>query len=369
MHSVRPSASVLPLITACVFALMPLRAEAQSVIPAQRFDTTLDALPPLTEEDWNYLAENPDRLQPSELNHLAPVLGLIEVDNAIARTGPAPEALRVIAWNIERGRRWREAVQLIQSHPALQHPDIVLLSEMDLGMARSGNDHTTREMAKALGLNYAFAIEYVELGGGDSAERELYGTGRTHGYHGNAVLARYPLHNVRALRFPGIERWYGSDQHRLGGRVAVFADLTVDGTTVTLVSTHYESGLAEHAARELESRMVLAELRASGNPQQVIFGGDLNTIHTRPAVLRFREAGFEVDRVNLLDSPTSQRLKDGKVTRVGAHIDYILTRGFEPVRSEHSPAVVMAAYPNTPAGTYIGDHAAIAVELVPDRRP
>ena len=81
-------------------------------------------------------------------------------------------------------------------------------------------------------MNYAYGVEFLELTGGELEERKLYPGANEWGYHGNAILSRYPLRDVRMLRFPGIEKWYDGRraptkaeqvQKRLGGRMALFA--------------------------------------------------------------------------------------------------------------------------------------------------
>lgn len=350
------------MFAAVCCALGSLEAVSQSEDQAERHTTVVSKLRAIDAERWSYLSDNPDGLSVAELNRLIPEANEIEVDNTISDVPPG-ETLRVVGWNIERGRHWREAIQLIQSHEALRDPDVVLLSEMDNGMARSGNEHTTREMALALGMNYAYGVEYVELSGGDASERAAATGPSDFGYHGNAILARFPLQNVRLLRFPGIERWYGTDQHRLGGRIAVLAEITVNGESITLISTHYESDLADHASRERESRMILAELEAHAPAGPAIFGGDLNTIHTRPAVTMLRDAGFDFAGCNLLDEPTVQFDRDGAVRRIGPHIDYLVARDMEVVPGDTSPSVVLGAWPPAPDGKMIGDHAPVSVVL------
>ncbi len=325
-----------------------------------RLDIAVPQLRAIDSERWTYLAENPDRLSVHELNRGLDEIDVIEIDNSIAAYSEG-NTIRVVAWNLERGRHWREAVELVRSNPALSNPDVLLLSEMDLGMARSGNVHTTRELAIALGLNYAYAVEFIELSGGDADERATATGPSEFGYHGNAILSRFPLERVRALRFPGIERWYGTDQHRLGGRNAIFAEIVVAGTPITLISTHYESDLGDHASREEATRMIIAELERSSATDRIIFGGDLNTIHTRPAITLLEEAGLDFSNTNLLDEPTVQRTIRDSVKRVGPHIDYIAGRGLTVERNETSPAVVLGAWPPRPDGRSIGDHAPVSV--------
>src|SRR5262245_58412698 len=50
----------------------------------------------------------------------------------------APRSLRVIAWNAERLKHVEASADLL----VRAEPDVILLSEVDHGMARSGNRHT-----------------------------------------------------------------------------------------------------------------------------------------------------------------------------------------------------------------------------------
>src|SRR5262245_50381902 len=57
--------------------------------------------------------------------------------------GPAVLDLRcsgkTVAWNIERGIRLDEVIRCLQTHPSLAEADVLLLSELDWGMARTEN--------------------------------------------------------------------------------------------------------------------------------------------------------------------------------------------------------------------------------------
>lgn len=331
---------------------------------AQRIRTVVDNLTQISVERRLALAQNPEGKSATELNHLIPEINAVEVHNDASNATP-DNVLRLIAWNIERGRHWQDAAQLIEAHPALQNPDIIFLSEMDRGMKRSGNEHTTREIAQTLSMNYAYAVEFLELPRGKTEEgKEAYARENAWGYHGNAILSRFPLHNVRVLRFPGIEQWYGSGEHRLGGRNAVLAEIEKpDGQRITLVSTHLESGFRDGPVRTRQTGMILKELEEHAKDQPVLVGGDMNTFPKHAAIQQYRDAGFEVDAANLLSESTSQSVKDGKVIRKGLHIDYIVVRGVSVVSNENSPAVVLAAWPNTPEGKLLSDHAAISVDV------
>jgi endonuclease/exonuclease/phosphatase family metal-dependent hydrolase len=330
-----------------------------------RITDTVDELPCISSERRLELARNPEGKTPDELNRLLPEINAVELYNAASDATPG-DRLRLIAWNLERGRARQGAVQLIEAHPALQNPDIIFLSEMDRGMERAGNEHTTRLLAEALGMNYAYAVEYLELPRGKTeADWEAYAQANHCAYEGNAILSRFPLHNARALRFPGIELWYGSSQHRLGGRVAVVAEIeAAQGQRITLVSTHLESGFSDGPMRAQQTQMILDEVEAHAQGQPVLIGGDMNALPQQPAIQLYRDAGFEVDSANLLREGTLQFIRDGEIFRGGFHIDYLIVRGVEVVQNEHSPAVVLAAWPNNPQGEFLSDHAVISLDVL-----
>jgi len=103
---------------------------------------------------------------------------------------------RAVAWNIERGVHLDGIVDILSKHPELSGADLYLITEADLGMARSNNRHVIRELAQALNLNYYFAPSYLNLSKGCGHEVEMDGD-NTLGLHGNAILSRYPLENFR----------------------------------------------------------------------------------------------------------------------------------------------------------------------------
>jgi endonuclease/exonuclease/phosphatase family metal-dependent hydrolase len=330
-------------------------------------------LRPIGQERRAALERNAEGRTIDALGRLIPEIDDIEVWNG-AGAAPPRGTLRLLAWNMERGRHWKEGARLIRETEALRDPDIILLGEMDLGMARSGNAHTTREMAAALGMNHAYGVEFLELTGGELGERELYPGPNEWGYHGNGILSRYPLRDVRMLRFPGIEKWYDGKsygandservQKRLGGRMALFATVRLH-RDVTVVSTHLESSARDASMRKTQTALLLDELRAYAKDAPVILGGDLNAGTEEPLFDAVRAAGFRPEVSNDLAAPTRQRIEDGKVVVMGDHIDYLLVRGIAVVRDATSPKVVPAVYPPgaiTPAAM-LGDHAIVTAKV------
>jgi hypothetical protein len=140
-----------------------------------------------------------------ELRHLLPNLDAVEVDNSISRSCPFvhQDRFRVIEFNAERGTHWIDIAALFNSSQRLRDADVIILNELDIGMARSGNEHTARLLAFVLGMNYAFSVEFVELTNGVKAEQQAtVNMTNLVGIHGNAIFARCPLFNATNIRGP-----------------------------------------------------------------------------------------------------------------------------------------------------------------------
>src|ERR1035441_1553691 len=111
---------------------------------------------------------------------------------------PARTRYRILAWNIERGTQFEAQLEAFRSHPYLKTCDVLLLTEADAGMARSGNRMVAEELARNLGMAQVFAPCYIALGKGSGVERRVEGD-NTLGLHGNALLSRYPIRDVRVI--------------------------------------------------------------------------------------------------------------------------------------------------------------------------
>lgn len=191
---------------------------------------------------------------PIEGEHLAPT-----------QTEPKDE-LVVWAYNIERGHSMDAQVAAILSGENGPLPDVLLMSELDRGCSRTGYRHVAREYAAALGMNYLFAVEFVELKGAP-------GSHVAHCEHGNAILSRYPLGNVRAFRHKSQHVWYDDDsQPRLGGRIALSADVLVGDRVLHVYSVHFESQTEE--ARSAQAMETALDAETLSGP--AVVGGDMN---------------------------------------------------------------------------------------------
>jgi endonuclease/exonuclease/phosphatase family metal-dependent hydrolase len=309
------------------------------------------------------------------------VTALTAIEYRPPETLVAPrQPLRLGAWNAERLKYGPASASLFRALDL----DILLLSESDVGMARSGNRHTTAELAAALDMGYAYGVEFVELGLGDDREREWHKGQRNHvGLHGNAILSRLPLYDLALIRLDTGGRWFADRvngkasgvQRRLGGRMALAGRVVTDDGDCVLVSLHLESDSDPNDRAQQATRLLQAIGGIYGNARMVI-GGDCNTAALpevdpdRPETSRawfqrcdayeplfgvMQQAGFGWRTAN--DTAATQRMRpDGMPLPPFRRIDWLFTRGLTP----SSPRTVAAV---DERGSAISDHDALVVEL------
>ncbi len=283
--------------------------------------------------------------------------------------------LRVVAWNVQRGRRPMELAGRLHTSGAA----VCLLSELDDGMARTDNEDIADSIATDIGAGYVFGVEFVELGLGDESEqRAAAGRVNERGLHGNAIVSPTHLGEPVVVRLPESgPGWFAADspQPRVGGRIAVLATIGLDDVPVELASAHLENRTdATHRAEQLETLLQALDERTDGGP--AIVGGDFNTLGAtyaelldRPLVRRLRheeptrftwpvahEPLFEVARAHGFEwtdanvaAPTTDHDAGGLPDHVPIKVDWILVRGLVARR----PAVI-------PAGG-LSDHHAVSV--------
>ena len=179
-----------------------------------------------------------------------------------------------IAWNIERGIQFEGIVDALKNHEQLWNKDVYLLTELDYGMARTENRFVAREIARSLGLNYAFAPVYIALQKGSGVEAEMDGE-NTLSIHGLGMLSPWPLKNVHAVALPnGKDKMWGKEK-RLGHLRALVADIEHPSGMFRAVTVH----LDVHCSREHRRRQMNILLGHLDNlePLPALIGGDWNT--------------------------------------------------------------------------------------------
>ena len=203
-----------------------------------------------------------------------PEMNSIEVGAAPSSTAPLAFPFTVAAWNLERCLFAPESA----AHLAATKAPVVLLSEMDNGMARTGQRHPTAEVAATLGMQYAYGIEFIEMGLGSDTERAFCEDDfNARGFHGNALMASVPLGRPFMLRLWGERLWFtDGEQPRLGERFAIGAVIETESGPFVAVSTHLESATTA-AYRERQVRELIDALDEAFPGLPVLIGGDLNT--------------------------------------------------------------------------------------------
>lgn len=188
-----------------------------------------------------------------------------------------PEAepyYRAVAWNIERGLCFDEILHFLKNHPVMAKADLLLLTEADLGMARSLNRNVARELALALGMNYFFAPSYLNLEKGNGAEGDVEGENEL-GLHGNAILSRYPLHKPRIVSIPNSHDKMHGKEKRLGSQRALIATVDFAGKPLRVGCLHVNVRSTQNKRKD-EVAAVVKAINEEGNPNALI-GGDWNT--------------------------------------------------------------------------------------------
>ncbi|MGO4572823.1 endonuclease/exonuclease/phosphatase family protein [Microvirga sp. 2TAF3] len=282
-----------------------------------------------------------------------------------------PGRLRLAAFNAER-LKYREAARALLDRAGAH---VALFSEVDLGMARSGNGHPLRELIGAAGEGYVYGVEFVELDLGDAREmREHAGEHNARGFHGNAIVTKLALAEPRLIPLEESGFWFpGRDgaQRRVGGRMALAARVADAPRPLWLVSAHLESK-TDAADRQAQIQTLLRALDKLAPDAACIIGGDFNTKDLphggeeqqvwleaperyEPLFDDLRGAGFEWVAANVA-APTQRTGPSHKPEPPFGKLDWIVVRGMKAERPQ-----VLAALDGQ--GRPISDHDMITVDL------
>ncbi|MFR2288307.1 MAG: hypothetical protein ACLS69_00390 [Butyricicoccus sp.] len=121
-----------------------------------------------------------------------------EVHNLVEAPAEVPEVLRHVVFNIERGQTLHETIDFLNMCPDFKNMDIIYANELDDGAVRSGNCNVAYEIAKSIGMNYAYGLEFIELVNPDDNK----------GFHGNALFSRWPIRWAKVVHMPEQYNWY-----------------------------------------------------------------------------------------------------------------------------------------------------------------
>lgn len=327
------------------------------LMPAQ---TAALSVPSQTERHGMLSLERTEANQQAAIDALA-CLNRVEAPVSTKVSAPLRFPFTALAWNMERCHFLEPSKALI----AEQHADLALLTEMDDGMSRTGQHHTTRAIADHVGMAYAYGVEFLEL--------EL-GTGimlpycrdpqNDKGFHGNAILARTPLQAPTLLRLPDQMFWFAdpSKSLRVGTRCAVLAAIATEAGPICVVSVHLENlGDSQHRYRQMLA--ILDAIDDAYGEMPVLLGGDLNTgladdgDYTKEELFDLvRNRGFLLhsgDGVEMTTRPSRFSADPSKPRR---KLDWFFTRGLAISQSRVVPALAAD-------GAVLSDHDMIRIQV------
>ena len=310
------------------------------------------------------------------------VLDFLEVCDGPLAGIPISHPVRIAFWNAERCKFAEASASLVEN----QYCHVALLAEMDLGMARSGNRHTTRDLTDSTGHGYVFAVEYVELDIGDARERAWHaGEKNARGIHGGAILSSYSLIDPAVIRLELDGSWFdvARGERRVGGRIAVAAKIETEKGLIVVVSAHLESHSSPEFRRQ-QMEVMCESLFQYADGAPIVIGGDFNTSTVDSTTGNLSEKDkrgvmsdgiqrlhdpvshepmFDVAKSFGLDwskcnapGPTQRTRPDGTPAPPFGKIDWFFTRGLKA----SSPAIVPAV---DHEGNTISDHELIRMEV------
>jgi len=246
--------------------------------------------------------------------------------------------IRVITWNIERGLQFSGILQFLRNAEA----DLMFLQEVDLNARRTQHRDVANDLARTLRLNYVFAKKFHELPQGSNA------------YQGLATFSPWPLSEPRILRFQQQSefwkpRWYIPNvpafQRRLGGRIALICNVSINGQRLVTYNLHLESR-GRNGLRLAQLKETLVHARPNTD-SVVILGGDFNLeASDSKAASLIDAAGFR-DAARISDLPTTAARRFSRPKS----IDRIYVSG--PARSEGHVHTCVQASDHSPVSTVL----------------
>jgi len=228
-------------------------------------------------------------------------------------------SIRVLSWNTDHGEHLDAVTAGLARNPA----DLCLCQEVDWGTSRTGGSDVSAMLARRLGLNLSYAVEFEELSQGSQRRAFI----------GQATLTRLPVLRSRILRFAHqsgfwkLHGWIPSSvplfQRRVGGRVALVTELQYPDRLLVVYNAHLESrSYGRIQMQQLDE--ILSDLSDNYKPDTaVILGGDLNTKYFPSLFLhKLQKLGFR--------SAAGDRIE--RTHTIAMALDWIFVRG--PFRIE-----------------------------------
>jgi endonuclease/exonuclease/phosphatase family metal-dependent hydrolase len=195
----------------------------------------------------------------------------LEWDNTLSNKNESGEMVRLVSWNIERGKQLDGIINYFKEHLELSKADIILAIECDNGMGRTANRNVARELAEALGMNYCFAPSYLVLSKGALGETN-HKEENTTALHGTAILSKFPIIVAKSVEVSPVKEVFHSSEKRLGSKKGLVVQIKINGKTIGIGAIHIDlSSDATDRAKQL-----LEVTKAIPNSDMQLVGGDFN---------------------------------------------------------------------------------------------
>ena len=203
-------------------------------------------------------------------------------------------------------------------------PDIIALQEADRETKRAGHHHIARELAAAMGMNYAHAAMSLPQEEEPQANRwylnfeEQLGLGET-GTTGVALLSRLPFAEVSRVDLPFADCAWRP-------RLALAAIFQWGEQRLFVFNAHIDPH-ASIADRLSQHEAIIARARTEGGDNPIVLLGDFNTL-TREA----RRAMRDLHEAHGYTSPQSMGEATWRAGLLRLQTDWIFTRGVRVIR-------------------------------------
>jgi endonuclease/exonuclease/phosphatase family metal-dependent hydrolase len=244
-----------------------------------------------------------------------------------------------VDWNIERGLQLPAILEFLAQADA----DILLLQEVDVNARRTQRLNIAREIARKLRMNYVFGREFIELTQGSKTDPA---------WHGQATLSRWKISRPRVIHFRQQSnfwkpRWFLPKhepfQERLGGRIALAAEIATPGIPIMSYNLHLESrGNDQLRLSQLEE--VVQDASAYNSIPLIVLAGDLNVNASQPGAADVLASGGFGKAAPISSVPTTPRRH---LLEAGRSIDWAFVRGAARIESArvHNRVTVSDHYP------------------------
>ena len=257
----------------------------------------------------------------AQLSASDPSSGLLEIGGLPLSDEPSvtatPTVIKVISYNIHfrGGKEQQMIIKALRDDQEIGGAGIIGLQEADRNKKRSGNVNTAREIARALGMNYAWAGQPPR-----NANQKEEDTGV-------ALLSRYRIFDVERIVLP----------HRGPGgrlRVAVGATVKLGANDVRVYVVHSERRIPLDFKLD-QLRAVINALDRHPQTSSAIVLGDFNSHRSvRETAELFTGAGFS--------TPIPNDRATWKLLFVTTKLDWIWLRGLSATASGVSDRIKLS---------------------------